>query len=134
MAPSCKSAALVVMLVLAALAVSAQAGQEVWVDNRTPSKCKCNGHEIEPGLRVLVEVDPGVVSNLVLAVLGEDGEWVEGECHLPQDVHELAIVVVGGGVGVVVKVVSCVGGLIHQLLNTLIGFICLELKVAVKIR
>jgi hypothetical protein len=127
MAPSCKSAALVVMLVLAALAVSAQAEQDVWVENKTPSKCKCNGQEIGPGLKVLVKLRIDIKLNVVLAVLGKDGKWVEGKCHVPQDVNGLVIEKIDE-VTVVLKVVSCVGGLIHQLLGTLLGLICLVLR------
>jgi hypothetical protein len=131
MAFTCKSAGVMVMLMLAALAASAQAADErpLWVHNQTPTEAKCNGVHFKPGERKSILL-VGVL--LKLELLGSDGKWVPAQCDVPKDVAEVALIVKVTG-EVVVKVVALLGGLIHKLLGTLLGTVLVVIKIFIKV-
>jgi len=129
---SCRSASLVALLLLVAVVGMAEAAgtHDVWVHNTLPTSIKCDGVEIPKGVEVKVKLTLDV--DVAFAVLGTDGKWVEGKCKVPADVSKLAVVLNLKG-DVEVKVAACLGGLIHDLLATVLGLVLLVIKVTIRL-
>ena len=115
------SLVLVLVLLLAAVA-SAHAGRSVSCENTCGNSVWMNGKECPAGQTVvLVDLDVDVT----LVVKDKDGKDCSQKFVLPLDVTAVVVVYDGVYVKVKVKAVSLLYGLLH----TLIGFICVSLKI-----
>jgi hypothetical protein len=114
-------ASLVLVLLLAAVA-SAHAGRTVSCENKCGKSVWMNGKECPAGKTVLL-VDLDV--DVTLVVKDKDGKDHSQKFVLPLDVT--AVVVLYDGVFVKVKVAAV--SLLYGLLHTLIGFICVSVRI-----
>ena len=117
------SASLVLVLLLAAVA-SAQAASPVSFENKCTKPVKING--ILVAVKAKVEVIVDLTLAVKLEILGADGVEHSQKFLIPVDATACAIVYDGVYIKVKVKAVNFILGLV----NTLLGFVCLNLKVA----
>jgi hypothetical protein len=115
-------ASLVLVLLLAAVA-SAHAGRAVSCENKCGKSVWMNGKECPAGKTVVLDL--GVEVDVALVVKDKDGKDCTQKFVLPLDVTAVVVLYDGVFLKVKVKAVSLLFGLLH----TLLGFICVNLRI-----
>jgi hypothetical protein len=114
-------ASLVLVVLLAAVA-SAHAGRTVSCENKCGKSVWMNGKECPAGKTVLLA---DLEADVTLALKDKDGKDHSQKFVLPLDVYAVVVLYDGVFVKVQVKAVS----LLYGLLRTLIGFICVSVRI-----
>jgi hypothetical protein len=118
------SASLVLVLLLAAVASAQAAPSPVSFENKCGNPVKINGILVGVDLDLVLILD--LSAEVELWVLGADGHGYSKKFLIPADVKAVVVVYDGVYIKVKVKAVNFILGLV----NTLLGFVCLNLKVA----